>query len=131
MHKVYAYSAKKNPKHTAICVVSRDALALCRVKMVKDIIDAKKTNILQFFCTVLLFALNNLPPYTVIRHYTIITFDRFATLYCYLAYTFIWHSRVYYDCKILWFRAVLVIGIATKSCISHVFISFQYGAFTE
>ena len=63
--------------------------------MVKDIFSAKKRQIYYcLFCTMLLFVLNNLPPYTVIQHHTIIKFDRFSTLYCYLDNTFIWHSKV-------------------------------------
>ena len=41
-HKVYAYLVVKTQKYTAICVVSRDALALHQVKMMKDIFSAKK-----------------------------------------------------------------------------------------
>ena len=52
----------------------------------KDMFGAIKDKYTSaFFCTILLFILNNLPPYTDIQHYTIIKFDRFATLYYYLA----------------------------------------------
>ena len=48
-------------------------------RRVKKIASAlKKTNILVIFL-----------------HCTIICFDQFATLYCYLAYTFIRHSRLH------------------------------------
>ena len=62
--------------------------------MVKDVLGTKKKNILVPFFNILLFVLNNLPSYTIIPHYTIVKFYRFATIYCYLAYTFIWHSKV-------------------------------------
>ena len=79
-----------------ISIVSMDALALRRVKMVKDTFGTKKDKYTSAFFALYyyLIVFNNLSPYAIIRHYTIIKFDRFAMLYCYLAYTFIWQSRV-------------------------------------
>ena len=88
-HKVYAYSGEK------IHGFSRDALGLAS-HQVKNCFGTKKDKYTSDFshCTIICFE-QFAPPHTVIRHYTIIKFDRFATIYCYLAYTFIWQSRVW------------------------------------